>query len=391
MIKALTMSLMAFSVMAASLLLLSACGGGEPALNNTQSAMSVAITDAPACGFDHVYVTIKQVRVNVSPAAGENDSGWEYITPPSPVRIDLLSLSNGLMLSLGKTLMPADNYRLMRLELMANTASTTANSIVPTGGSEQALGTLAMPTDGLSIISPVTINPDQLTEVVLDFDVCRSIVQRGDGSYALRPAISTTQMHVSGGISGYVAPELAGASVYAEINGNIIKGTRADSNGHFVLAPIAERANGGSYDVVIAHDNHATAIISGVVVDAGVSASVSTQAAPITLPASAMRNTGGHVSPVSAFATLYARQSLSGNRVFATRLVNANADTGAWTMSLPAAAPILANFGPLPLSFSTSTGDAGLYRISVMPVVGTSQNIAVDISALDANAVDASF
>lgn len=378
------------SLVAISLLLLTACGGEEP-LNNTKSAMSVAITDAPACGFDHVYVTIKQVRVNVSPAATENDGSWEYITPASPVRIDLLSLSNGLMLSLGKTLMPADNYRQMRLELVANTASNMANSIVPSGGSEQALGTLAMPQDGLTLVSPITINPDQLTEVVLDFDVCRSIVQRGDGSYALRPALSTTQMHVSGGISGYVAAELAGASVFAEINGSIIKGTRADSNGHFVLAPIAESASSGSYDVVIALDNHATAIVSGVAVNAGAATLVSTQAAPIVLPVSAMQNTSGNVLPASAFATLYAKQTLSGNRVFATRLINANADTGAWSMSLPSAAPVLAVFGPLPLSFSVSASDAGLYRISAVPAVGTSQNLAADISAGDVSALNAVF
>lgn len=52
---------------------LAACGGGggysgQP-MASTTGTLRVSITDAPACGFDHVYVTVEKVRVNGSASA----------------------------------------------------------------------------------------------------------------------------------------------------------------------------------------------------------------------------------------------------------------------------------------------------------------------------------
>lgn len=374
-------------IVAALLLLLSACGNNRDDIN---SGMSVAITDAPACGIDHLYLTIQRVRVNENAAAAESDPGWVDITPATPPRIDLLSLSNGLMLALGQTQMPVAAYQQLHLELASNSTAQTVNTIVPSGGSEQALDTLDMPKDGLTLVAPIAMRSDAMTEVVLDFDVCRSVVQRGDGSYALRPAISSTQMQVSGGIAGYVDATDAGASVYAEINGNIVKGTRADSTGRFVLAPIPDSSTAGNYDVVVVQDGHASAIITGVPVTAGASTVVASRADAILLPASAMRTATGTALPATALATVYAKQQVGG-RLFATQLINANADTGAWGLRLAAGSPLVAVFGPLPLGFLPDDGDAGHYLVSTVPVVGTSQNLPADVSAGDATGLDTVF
>jgi hypothetical protein len=51
---------------------LTACGGGggDPgAPVNTMGTLRVSLTDAPACGFDHVYVTVEKVRVHSNAAA----------------------------------------------------------------------------------------------------------------------------------------------------------------------------------------------------------------------------------------------------------------------------------------------------------------------------------
>ena len=47
---------------------LAACGGGGGSSNggNPTGTVNVQMTDAPSCGFDHVYVTVGQVRINVS-------------------------------------------------------------------------------------------------------------------------------------------------------------------------------------------------------------------------------------------------------------------------------------------------------------------------------------
>jgi hypothetical protein len=58
----------------------------------------------------------------------------------APQRIDLLTLTNGTLLPLGQTEVPAGSYTQMRLVLAANTASNPlANAIKPTGGAETAL------------------------------------------------------------------------------------------------------------------------------------------------------------------------------------------------------------------------------------------------------------
>ena len=364
---------------AAATLLLCSCGG-DVSPNPSTSALSVAITDAPACGYDHVYVTIKRVRVHESAAATESGSGWQEITPALPIKVDLLSLSNGIVLTLGKMPLTAGVYHQLRLVLAENTPGNMVNAIVPAGGSMQPLDTMNTLHNGLTMINPITINPQAHTELVLDVDVCRSIVQRGDGSYGLRPVLSSTEMDSSGGITGYVGADNAGAAVYAEINGAVIKGTVADRNGRFVLAPIAQNAAGENYDVVLAQENFSTAIITGVVVNAGKETALSTAANPIVLPTGTMQTVGGAVTPVSALATLYAKQEING-RLYTTRLINANADTGLWDMQLSNAAPQLATFGPLPLSFASNPAAAGHYTISTIPVVGTSQNSKTDISA----------
>ena len=85
--------------------LLAACGGGSDS-NSTSAGtgtMRLSLTDAPACGYDTVFVTIEKVRVHQSSSAGENDAGWSEVVLNAPQRIDLLTLTNGSLLPLGQT------------------------------------------------------------------------------------------------------------------------------------------------------------------------------------------------------------------------------------------------------------------------------------------------
>jgi len=71
----------AAGVAALTLATLSACGGGDggtPASN--AGTLQLSLTDAPACGFDKVYVTLQKVRIHQSSSATDTDAGWTDLT-----------------------------------------------------------------------------------------------------------------------------------------------------------------------------------------------------------------------------------------------------------------------------------------------------------------------
>ena len=70
-----------------------ACGssddnGGGP------GSFSVSLTDAPACGFDQVNVTVSKVRVHQSSSADDTAAGWTDITVNPPRKINLLDFND---------------------------------------------------------------------------------------------------------------------------------------------------------------------------------------------------------------------------------------------------------------------------------------------------------
>ena len=124
---------------------LKACGGGgdggaSPGVA-TSGTLRLALTDAPACGFDAVNVTVQKVRVHQSNTASDGDAGWSEVVLNPTRKIKLLNLRNGVLDELGQTPLPTGRYTQMRMVLAENTGNTLANSVVPTGGTEVALKT----------------------------------------------------------------------------------------------------------------------------------------------------------------------------------------------------------------------------------------------------------
>ncbi len=376
---------LAFGV-AASAAILAACGGGGDDDGGGTGTLSVSMTDAPACGFDHVFVTVDKIRVHTSANAEDGTGGWAEIDVNPSRRIDLLSLQNGTLTKLGQTVLPAGQYQQVRLVLDRNTGNSLANSVVPTGGAEQPLDTPSATQSGYKIIRPFTVQRDTLVDLVLDFDACRSIVQRGNGSYALKPVVTAVPLVVSGAIQGYVSPAQAGATVYAQQNGVTIKGTLADSNGAFTLSPLLRSSDAGNYSVVVVQNDRATGVIQNVPVSAQTTTTVSTSAAPITLPASPMRRITGAVLPASAQAFVQAKQNVAGSPI-EVAVANANFDTGAYQLNVPAAAPLVGTYQPtLPIALAADTAAAGKYTVTATSITGATLSTERDVSAGDATA-----
>ncbi|WP_321951874.1 DUF4382 domain-containing protein [Burkholderia cenocepacia] len=363
---------------------LAGCGGGDDGGGTQTGTLHVAMTDAPSCGFDHVYVTVSQVRVNANANAADNDGGWSTVSLATPQKIDLLSLTNGVLADLGQTALPAGQYQQVRLVLAQNQGNTLANSVVPTGGTEQALATPSATQSGYKIIQPFTVQPNTLVDLVLDFNACKSIVLRGNGSYALKPVVTAVPTVVSGAISGYVASAEAGATVYAEQGGKVVRGTVADSSGKFVLSPLIQSSTQGNYDVVIVQNNFASGIVRSVPVVVNTTTAVSASNAPITLPASTMSTVGGTVT-ASANAFVRALQTIDANAYEITSS-NANMDTGAYSLSVPAAAPIVGTYsGSLPVALAAAPAAAGQYTIEADAASGATQSANVNATTSQSN------
>ncbi|MDH4287526.1 MAG: DUF4382 domain-containing protein, partial [Aquincola sp.] len=233
--------------------------------------MRLALTDAPACGYDNVWVTVEKVRVHKSSSAGPNDSGWSEIVLAAPQRIDLLEYTNGRVLPLGETQLPAGTYTQMRLVLASNTgADPIANAIKPTGGGVTALDTPSAQQSGLKANVNLTVNPDTVADFVIDFSACKSFVKAGNsGKYLLKPVLSVYPV-ISSKIVGWVDTGIAGtAEVSVQSQGDVLRSARPETTagpnlGRFELAWVPA----GSYALVITAPNRLNAVITGVTVTA---------------------------------------------------------------------------------------------------------------------------
>ena len=390
--------LLAGSVIAAATL--SACGGGgggsttTPGPVSTLGTISVALTDAPACGFDAVNVTVTKVRVNKSASASELDAGWTDITLAVPKKINLLDLTNGVLETLGQTSLEAGQYNQLRLVLDSNAG---ANTVVPAGANvEKQLETPSAAQSGLKLVGAINVEAGQKTDVVIDFDACKSVVTRGGkGTYALKPVIKMLPAAVNG-IQGFVATAaLAGnVTVSAQQNGTIVSATTPNpTTGEFFLSRLAP----GNYDVVITADNSAASVVAAVPVASTTSTTaLSTAAAPIALAAGTTGSIAGTVTmtPPSTTEAAYvaARQSFAAGPTVTIRYQGADLATGAYTIAnLPVAAPQYATYSAtLPLVFAASTGvTAGTYRVDASATGYTARSLdGVSIATANQTGVD---
>ena len=342
-----------------------ACGGGSspaptptPPPGSAMGTLSASLTDAPACGFDAVNVTVSKVRVHNSGSASDTESGWTDITLSPARKINLLNLTNGTLDLLGTTSLPAGKYNQVRLVLDPNTGTGLANSVVPSGGTtEVGLITPSAVQSGLKLNGEFEVVGGAKTDIVIDFDACKSITTKGKDRYALKPVVKLIPA-VLNGIFGFVAPALLTSKVMvsAQQNGVVIASTVPSATGEFTLA----RLPAGNYDVVITADGRAATVIGAVpVATATTKVALSTTAAPITMPVSQTGSIGGTVklAPVSAteVATVSAKQTFGTATTVTVKYANADLTTGAYTIAgLPLAAPQYAQYSAtLPLVFSS--------------------------------------
>ena len=376
---------------ATALLALAGCGGGgggDGGISGT-GIMQLAITDAPSCGYDHVYLTVDRVRVHKSSTAVDGESGWSEVVLTPARRIDLLALTNGVLDNLGQTPLPAGKYTQMRLVLAPNSSTNPlANAVTPTGGSEVALTTPSAQQSGIKLNVNMDVAAGTLADFVIDFDACKSIVKRGNsGQYNLKPVMAVIPVVSNAGmrVVGYVDPSIAVATtnVSVQINGVPVKATMPNTGltdtGKFELYPVPV----GTYDLVVTAAGHVTAVMTGVPVVSSSITSINSATTRIVTPSATMRSVNGTVNP--ATTTVRALQMLTGGPTVevAWGLVDDLVSPATFSFSLPIEAPIKAAYvaNPVAMNFVIDTpAIAGHYTLEA------SSGGVVKSQAIDANA-----
>jgi hypothetical protein len=194
------------------------CGGsGTPASTGT---LNIKLTDAATDRYQAVYVTINEVHVH------HETGGWETLPELDlPRTVNLLELVNGVMLDLGIAELEAGHYNQMRLVLGTepdDPAHHFANYLVFT---EEGLNPaeLKVPSGfqtGIKLVNGFDIVADRANELHLDFEAHRSIVEKGNGNFGLKPTIKvleTVDNTVSGTVKDEAGSAVGGAFISAQL------------------------------------------------------------------------------------------------------------------------------------------------------------------------------
>ena len=342
---------------------LAACGGGGSGSPVAETGtLRVALTDAPACGYDSVNITVEKVRVHQSSTANDSDAGWSDVVLSPARRINLLNLTNGVLDELGQVPLPTGKYTQLRMILADNTnANPLANSVKPTGSAEVALKTPSGQQSGVKANINIDIAANKLADFVIDFNACKSVVLAGNsGQYLLKPVVTVVPRYISA-VAGFVDATLINpnTSVSLQQNGAVIKATTPDSTGKFLLQPVAP----GTYTLVLAASGRTTAVITNVVVTTDTVTSVNASGTALNPPVSATGTVNG-TAPVNTLVR--ALQTLSaGGTVIEVAGRYVDGASGAYAYTLPVSAPLVAAYTALPgtLVFAADSSAAGKYTL----------------------------
>ncbi|TRX71177.1 DUF4382 domain-containing protein [Carboxylicivirga sp. M1479] len=202
-----------------------------------KSSMEVRLTDSPA-EYEEVLIDILEVRINTS---SEDDSGWKTLETTEIGVYDLLKFTNGADTLLADEDLPAGKVSQMRLIL-------GDNNQIKKEGQYYNLETPSSQQSGLKFNIHADLISGVAYRIWIDFDAGRSIVEKGNGAYSLKPVIRTFTEATSGSISGTINPANVQSYIVAVSSANDSIGTYSDiETGEFLLRGV----DAGLYDVEI--------------------------------------------------------------------------------------------------------------------------------------------
>jgi len=206
-------TLIGIMVSFALMTLISGCGGGGDTTATTTTTptysstgtLSLSMTDAPPqLGPDVTEVNIAVIGIEYN-----YEGNWTTAEDFEPQTFNLLDLQNGKSLHLGDMILPAGHYTEIRFKLAAPTKESEVKSnpdcnITFADGTSEPLFVPSGGQSGYKGKGAFDITANAKIAVTADFDVHKSIVVKGNGTYSLKPVIRLVVTELSGMVNGTV-------------------------------------------------------------------------------------------------------------------------------------------------------------------------------------------
>jgi len=239
------------------------CESGDE--TNT-ARVQLKLVDAPG-DYLEVNVNIVDIQYNNS----DSEAGWVSFGTPEdyPINVDLTTLIAGNSLLLADQIIPSGMLKQIRLVLGdGNTLKIEGQE------SMMALNTPSAMQSGLKLNMNTTLESGFSYTFILDWDVQKSVVNTGAGTYNLKPVIRVNAEVNSGSIEGNVSGEFLvnGLSVFNDLENAIVQvyttggvyvtETGTNAAGDFLIQGLAA----GDYKLKIvnqeAYDDYESALIT---------------------------------------------------------------------------------------------------------------------------------
>lgn len=184
-------------------LFLAACGGDGSQPQPQQDAtgtINISMTDAAVDNVD--VVNVRFAGIALKPQSGD-EIVYDFDTPKD---IDLLTLQGGNTAELlSNTQVPVGEYNWVRLAVLAEFDNVYDSYALMDDGTQLELRVPSGSQAGLKLVSGFTVTQDNSTNIVIDWDLRRSLSNpRGQPGLHLRPALRITDMASFGTLSGNV-------------------------------------------------------------------------------------------------------------------------------------------------------------------------------------------
>lgn len=234
--------LFSYLAIAGFILFAMSCSSDEETPSGTSSRVNFYLVDAPG-SYDEVWIEVLALRVKVDvdddddrddDLDDDDESKWVEIGYEKGQLINLLDLTGGKSELLGTEDLPKGEIEKIRLVL-------GSNNYVIKDGERFDLKTPSAQQSGLKVKIDEDIEGGQFYDLVIDFDVAKSIVEAGNsGQLILKPVLRAYIEKASTGIKGQILPADAQnilVTLYEddEDDDDEVINTYVDKNGNFKI------------------------------------------------------------------------------------------------------------------------------------------------------------